>query len=224
MIYTFRTQNGKEKYAVDEIVNDKKTTGVVDSVVVLPHIRNYIMIEAREEEKLLDVMYGKRYLRGMVKGKVNVEEVVRHEGKVRQYKKGDKIKISDGPLKGEEAIVKDVNKENVVVLPQNAAIEIPVTLHVNQIELEQGEIRNRKTEMKGVAKIGGKERVMKCSECGKEIQYLYIPSHRSKCISLDRKKIMMCEIPDKVLIDDECDCGCSLKTQVRKIESGARIL
>jgi len=244
-ILTYHTKNNGEDMAVKEIMNDPILNKLNDdgisnivSIAILPDIRNYIMIEVLDKDLFVNTCRGNKYIRSMVKGRVGLEEITRHVDVLEDFKVGDKVSIIQGALKGSKGKVVGVDKREATIILDDSAVMIPVRIDKGGLRREGSSQPhkpinpvdpNSMIENKGacgnVAKQMGIMKKMNCYNCGHELEYLYIPSHKGLEIDQTGSRIFRCEVNAKIIGDDICpECGKKLAKMFRKEEDGARVL
>ena len=143
MIFSVRTTAGQESLVVDML--GKKLEGEpleVYALLVVPDFKGYILIEGDCEltvrRAISDIPHIKG--KGLIVGNIKIDELSKSlEAKplMETIKKGAKVKIVNGPFKGEKAKVVRVNeaKEEVTIELLEAAVKVPVTIKAEHIRI-----------------------------------------------------------------------------------------
>ncbi len=141
MIFTLRTMPGQEEL-VATILKNKAAELPIYSIILMPNIKNYIIIEVDNDNTLkraiMDIPYVKRS--AMTIGKVNTKELesmLKVESVMDKLDKDTIVEIKSGHLKGERARIIRVNptKEELTVEILDATIKMPITLKAENVRI-----------------------------------------------------------------------------------------
>ncbi len=143
MIFSVRTVIGQEKVVVESIAYRAKEENLeVYSLGILPNLKGYILIEAKDELTARLAVHDAPYIKapGVLKGVISLKElapVLEQKGIVAEIKEGMKVEVISGPFKGEKAKVLRYNeaKEEVTVEMLDAAVKIPLTIKADSIKI-----------------------------------------------------------------------------------------
>lgn len=144
MIFTLRTMPGQEELVATILKNKASEELPIYSVIIMPNIKNYIIIEVDNDTTLkraiMDIPYVKKS--AMTIGKVNhkeLEAMLKVESVMEKLEKDTVVEIKSGHLKGEKARVVRVNptKEEITVEILDATIKMPITLKAENIRIVQ---------------------------------------------------------------------------------------
>ncbi len=143
MIFTVRTTVGQESLVVDILANKiHKEDLNIYSLVVVPGIKGYILVEADNEMTVRRGITNTPHIKGkgVVGGEVKISElssILESKPLMKSIKEGQVVEIAAGPFKGEKARVIRVNetKEEITVELLEAAVKIPVTISAQQIRV-----------------------------------------------------------------------------------------
>lgn len=143
MIFTVRTTVGQESLVVDILANKiHKEELNIYSLVVVPGIKGYILVEADNEMTVRRGITNTPHIKGkgVVGGEVKISElssILESKPLMKSIKEGQVVEIAAGPFKGEKARVIRVNetKEEITVELLEAAVKIPVTISAQQIRV-----------------------------------------------------------------------------------------
>jgi len=114
------------------------------SLAVIPDLKGYVLIEGDSEltirRAITDIPHIKG--KGIVGGNIDIEELsslLEAKPLMESIKKGAKVKLINGPFKGEKARVVRINeaKEEVTVELLEAAVKIPLTIKAENIRIEK---------------------------------------------------------------------------------------
>jgi transcription termination/antitermination protein NusG len=133
--------SGQEEL-VATILRNKSGELPIYSIILMPNIRNYIIIEVDNENTLkraiVDIPYVQK--RMLPIGNVNkkeLESMLQIESIMDNLEKGMTVEIKSGHLKGEKARILRVNpqKEEVTVEILDATIKMPITIKAENIRV-----------------------------------------------------------------------------------------
>jgi len=135
---------GQEELVATILKNKASEELPIYSVIIMPNIKNYIIIEVDNDTTLkraiMDIPYVKKS--AMTIGKVNhkeLEAMLKVESVMEKLEKDTVVEIKSGHLKGEKARVVRVNptKEEITVEILDATIKMPITLKAENIRIVQ---------------------------------------------------------------------------------------
>ncbi|RMF88879.1 MAG: transcription elongation factor Spt5 [Methanobacteriota archaeon] len=139
--YAVRTTIGQEKNAATMIYSrlGKMDLGI-QSILVTPELRGYIVIEADDATEIEKVLPGISHIRGIVEGNMEIGEIEKFLEPVSAVAKvnlGDIVEFTSGPFKGSRARVTKVDeaKEEITVVLFEATVPIPVTVSGSDIRV-----------------------------------------------------------------------------------------
>ena len=142
MIYIVRVASKQERVVAMMLEKKAKTNGLnVYSIFIPESIKGYIFVEVDEENTVLNLINGVKYVKGILKSVVDIEQIrnmVKVEEKPEEeIKVGDIVEITSGPFKGENAKVTQIDetKKEYVVLPLEVAISLPIKLKSSHLKL-----------------------------------------------------------------------------------------
>lgn len=145
--FIVRVTVGRETQAMERLdFKISQSPGVYS--IIKPHsFRGYIIVEADAIESVQKLIYGIRYLRGILKKELSFDEVL---GIIKKKKEevviniGDIVRVLSGPFKGENATVKSVNKDKgeVSVMFLDSAVPISVAINISDVEVIKGGEQN----------------------------------------------------------------------------------
>ncbi len=143
MIFSIRTTAGQESLVVDMLQKKLENEPLnIYSLAVIPDLKGYVLIEGDSEltvrRAITDIPHIKG--KGIVGGNIKLEELsslLEAKPLMETIKKGAKVKIINGPFKGEKARVSRVNeaKEEVTVELFEAAVKVPLTIKAEHIRI-----------------------------------------------------------------------------------------
>ncbi len=142
MIYIVRVASKQERVVAMMLERKAKTDNLnVYSIFIPESIKGYIFVEVDEENTILNLINGVKYVKGILKSVVDLEEIknmVKVEEKPEEkISIGDVVEITSGPFKGENAKVTQIDeaKKEYVVLPLEVAISLPIKLKSSHLKL-----------------------------------------------------------------------------------------
>lgn len=145
MIFTLKIAAG-QLGLVSAILKTKAKELPIYSIIMLPNIRNYLIVEANNENTLKRAIADIPYVR---KNSLNIghvsdtelDSLLHLESVMEKLKQGAVIEIKNGYLKGEKARILRVNptKEEVTVEILDATIKMPITIKAETVKLYQSE-------------------------------------------------------------------------------------
>jgi len=133
---------GQEELVATILRNKAGADMPIYSVIIMPNIKNYIIVEVDNETTLkraiMDMPYVKKS--AMTIGTVNhkeLEGMLKVESVMQKLDPGVIVEIKSGHLKGERARVMRVNptKEEITVEILDATIKMPITLKAENIRI-----------------------------------------------------------------------------------------
>jgi len=117
----------------------------IPSIVILPRLKGVIFVETPYPFLVQNLTYGIKHCKGILRGKVPLEEIVRVIFKPVEIPNiGDIVEIISGPFRGYRGRVVDVDRsqETVTVEILDAASPMPIVLRIKEVrivERKQGE-------------------------------------------------------------------------------------
>ena len=145
MIFSIRTTAGQESLVVDMLQKKLENEPLeIYSLAVIPDLKGYVLIEGDSEltvrRAINDIPHIKG--KGIVGGNIKLEELsplLEAKPLMESIRKNAKVKLINGPFKGEKARVVRVNeaKEEVTVELLEAAVKIPLTIKAENIRIEK---------------------------------------------------------------------------------------
>ncbi len=141
MIFTLKVAPGQIEL-VSAILKNKSKELPIYSIISLPNIKNYLIVEANNDNTLkraiADITYIKK--NSMTIGYVSdkeLESLLHLESVMEKLKPGAIVEIKSGYLKGEKArIIRDnPTKEEVTVEILDATIKMPITIKAETVKL-----------------------------------------------------------------------------------------
>ena len=143
MIFTLRTMSGQEEL-VAAILKNKAEELPIYSIIIIPNVKGYILIEVDNENTLKRAIFDIPYIKkgSLSIGKVSkkeLESILKVESVMEKLKENMVIEIKNGYLKGERARIVRVNptKEEITVEILDAAIKMPITLTAENVKIIQ---------------------------------------------------------------------------------------
>jgi transcriptional antiterminator NusG len=140
-IFTIKTQVGKEETVANLLEKRaKKAKAEILSILVAPELRGYIFIEASDKEQIKSMIRTISYVRGMLEGETNIEEIehfLTPASAVAKISEGDIVEMIAGPFRGETAKVIHIDdaKEEITVELFEALVPIPITVRGEQVRV-----------------------------------------------------------------------------------------
>jgi len=143
MIYTLKVAAGQLEL-VAAILKTKAKELPIYSIIMLPNIKNYLIVEANNENTLKRAIADIPYVRknslniGTV-SETELDSLLHLESEMEKLKPDAIVEIKSGYLKGEKARVVRVNptKEEVTVEILDATIKMPITIKAETVKLYQ---------------------------------------------------------------------------------------
>ena len=140
-IFTLRTTANREDQVVDFVSANVEKKGLKVYSIVRPHgMRGYVFLEAESRQDAEQAYFGVPYARGLLSRSVDYSEIKQMLAPVSaavNIQKHDIVEIITGPFKREQAKVVRIDKakEEVVVELLEAAVPIPVTVHLDSVRI-----------------------------------------------------------------------------------------
>jgi transcriptional antiterminator NusG len=107
----------------------------IRSIIVLPRVKGYIVVEAPAQHYVAMVAHGIRYAKGVVPGVMkfsDIERLLKPEAIVETLKPGEVVEIIAGPFRGMKAEVVrvDVSRNEVVLNLLDASVQYSLQITV----------------------------------------------------------------------------------------------
>lgn len=138
MIFAVRTTIGREKPVMSMLKDEAKLKGFDIKAILHPeNLKGYIFVEGKEGD-IRESLHGMRHVKGVIPKEVKLEEIKHFlETKKIEIKRGDKIEIISGPLKGEKGKINrvDESKDEAIIELLEAAVPITVTLSTDSMRV-----------------------------------------------------------------------------------------
>ena len=141
MLFAYRVTAGQEAIVADLLYEKiKKTKSGVNTLIVSPRLRGYLIAEATDELEAKRVITNVPHVKGMLHKTMALSEITELlESKPAEINllPGNLVEITGGPFKGEKAKVVKINaeKEEVTVELVEVAVPIPVTIKIGIVKL-----------------------------------------------------------------------------------------
>ncbi len=113
----------------------------IPSLVVVPGLRGFIFVETEHYYIVQNVIQGVKHCKGVVRGKISLNELLLTFRREVQVDVGDVVEIVAGPFRGYKARVLSVDKDKGTVRLEvvDAASPIPITLRLRDVRvIERG--------------------------------------------------------------------------------------
>ena len=145
-IFAIRTSANREDQVIDFFIS-KLERGTDHGVyaIIRPHgMRGYVFAETLSKEALEIALQGVPYARGVLPHEIPYPEIEHMLEQVKiemNIQKGDIVEVISGPFKRENAKVMRINKqkEEIVVELLEAAVPIPITVHMDAVKVVRRE-------------------------------------------------------------------------------------
>jgi len=141
MIFIIKVTTNKEEKAVDMIAEraEKKQLNVF-SASIPAGLRGYIILEAEDRESAEEAVFNLPYIKGIIGKTVSYEDIqnmVEPSVETISIKEGDIVEMIAEPFKREKAKVLRVDKpkEEVMVSLLGAAVQLPVTVKLDNVKV-----------------------------------------------------------------------------------------
>ena len=141
MIFIIKVTTNKEEKAVDMIAEraEKKQLNVF-SVSIPAGLRGYIILEAEDRESAEEAVFNLPYIKGIIGKTVSyddIQNIVEPSMETISIKEGDIVEMIAEPFKREKAKVLRVDKpkEEVMVSLLGAAVQLPVTVKLDNVKV-----------------------------------------------------------------------------------------
>ena len=140
-LFAIRTTANREDQVLDFISSNVKKKNINVYSIVRPHgMRGYIFIEASTRTDAEQAAFNVPYARGLLPKHLDYSEIEHMLEQVKRevnIKKNDVAEIIAGPFKREKCKIVRVDKakEEIVVELLEAAVPIPITLHLDAVKV-----------------------------------------------------------------------------------------
>ncbi len=134
-----KTQIGHERSVADTLAARAENMGV-HSIICPAPLRGYVIVEAMNTDRLVEIVKGIRRARGIVEGEMDFGEIEHYltpKPLVSGIVEGDIVELIAGPFKGEKARVQHIDepKEEITVELFEALVPIPVTVKGDSVRV-----------------------------------------------------------------------------------------
>jgi transcriptional antiterminator NusG len=139
--YAVRTTAGKEELVAELIAEEARRNNFeVYSVMSIPGLKGYIIVEAENVLEVQRVVQGMKHARIVLPQEINPEEVFKfleEEKKLEEVNKGDLVEILIGAFKGTRARVLkiDPKKEELTVELLDTPVPLNITIPATGVKL-----------------------------------------------------------------------------------------
>lgn len=139
--YIVKTTANQENIVANLMAGAVKKRGLkVYSILSPKEIKGYVIVEAENNEDIVNAIRGIPHIKGLVKGETSFSEIehfLKPKKAAEQIREGYKVEIISGPFKGEMAIVKRVDeaKNEITVELLEAVVPIPVTVKADNVRI-----------------------------------------------------------------------------------------
>jgi len=143
-LYAVKTTTGRERAVARMLADKAEVEDISISAILAPsELSGYIIIEAKREHDVDELIRGMRHTRERVRGQVSPNEVQHYlETKpvVEGLAEGALVEVIAGPFKGMQARVVRVDepKEEVTIEILEAAFTLPITVHADYVREVKG--------------------------------------------------------------------------------------
>ncbi|MEM3412283.1 MAG: transcription elongation factor Spt5 [archaeon] len=142
MLFGIKTTVGQEDFVVD-LLNKRRISralGNIYAIFSIPDIKGHVFVEAENEGEAKLLLLRHKYIKGMVKGQIKIEEIEKFisvTSAIPELERGDIVEITSGAFKKEQARVIRVNKpkNKVTVEIIEATVPIPITVDLTDVKL-----------------------------------------------------------------------------------------
>ena len=145
-IVAVKTTIGQEIKVARDIGLKSKIHGWKEIYAVLaPHnLKGYVFVETSRPDKVLSLIRGIRDAKGVVRGEMKIDEIKHYltpTPTVHRISVGDIVELVEGPFKGEQAkvIQIDETKDEITVELFAAMVPIPITVKAEAVRLLEKE-------------------------------------------------------------------------------------
>lgn len=148
MIFVLKVTTNKEEQIIDMIADRSRKRNLKVFSLARPHgLRGYVFMEASDRDSAEEAAYDLPYFKGLINKTVSYDEVknlFEPSTATVKIEKGDIVEIIAEPFKKEKAKVVRIDKikEEAVVELLEAAVQIPITVKIDNIKV----IRREKKE------------------------------------------------------------------------------
>jgi len=138
-LYTVRTVAGRELDVALLIESRAKVNNApIYSIVILPKIKGYVIVETPAAHYVTSIVYGMKYVKGVVQGVLSyndVERLLKPEAVATTLKPGEIVEIISGPFRGLKAQVVrvDQSRDEVVLNVLEATYQLQITVPSDSI-------------------------------------------------------------------------------------------
>ena len=139
--YAVRVTSGKEEIVAELLATEvNKQMLEVYSVSVLPGLKGYIIVEAKDSLEVQRAIFGLRYAKSVIPEELNIDDILKHfeeTKKLEEFGRGDIVEILIGAFKGTRAkIIKiDSKKGELTVELLDTPVPLNITIPITGVKL-----------------------------------------------------------------------------------------
>ena len=140
MLFSYRVTAGQESIVADLLYEKiKKTHSPIEALVVSPRLKGYLIAEAHDEIEAKRIITNVPHVKGVLHKTMQIADIadlLQSKPAEITLTKGDLVKITSGPFKGEKAKVVKLNpeKDEITVELVEVAVPIPVTIKIGVVK------------------------------------------------------------------------------------------
>jgi len=143
-VFSLRAVGGQE-YNVAFLLKTKVESKGVDktgisALLVVPSLKGFVFVEARMPYEIQDLATGMRHFRGMVRGLVNVNELLNMISKPVEINVGDIVEIVVDPFRGYKGKVVDIDRQKNQIYLEilDSPNPMPIIVNIKGVRKIQG--------------------------------------------------------------------------------------
>lgn len=140
-LFAVKTTVGQERNVARIMESRARSENAeIATILVLPTVKGYVFVEAKNKETVTLVTQGIRHVKGRPAMPVDIKEISSHlveKPLIETLSEGDIVEIVAGPLKGitGKVIRVERSKKEVTVELSEAAFTLPVSVPADQIRI-----------------------------------------------------------------------------------------
>ena len=146
--FIIRVTLGREMQVIERLESQIERVKGIFAIIKPYSLKGYVIVEADSYESVSQLIYNIKHIRGIIKRELEANEALKTIEKKKQVIEiniGDIVKVLSGPFKGENATVKNVNKEKgeITVMFLESAVPINVSIKISEVSTIKSEGESR---------------------------------------------------------------------------------
>lgn len=135
MFFAIKTTASQETNVAMFIEAKAKMRNVnIQSILVVPELKGYVIVEANEPYKLQRLIREIRHVRSLIPVAMEKDEVLALIKRKEEFHVGDTVEIIAGPLKGHRGLIRAIKRNRATVELTDVTSLLTITLKLSQLK------------------------------------------------------------------------------------------